>query len=228
MSRARDMANLGVQAGSGLDASDITTGTFSTSVIPNLAGDKITSGTLSNTVQDNITRLGTVTSGTFNGTFPAGNVIQGGIIDLPATAVNCDDGSNGDASSGTNVVHDGGGSLLGDTTITPKSNSSKFLFHLSVHGDLNSAGPTPTKLALWSSKSGTHGLVIETYWHSRVASEEPLPHVGTGFFDNTDGNNFTVKLRGYTTTSVELSIGKIRNQSNSNKTSSIVFYEVQT
>tara|TARA_S200002703_G_C3691156_1_gene212256 strand:- start:69 stop:710 length:642 start_codon:yes stop_codon:yes gene_type:complete len=61
------MANLGVQAGSGLDASDITTGTFSTSVIPNLAGDKITSGTLSTTVQDNITRLGTVTSGTFNG-----------------------------------------------------------------------------------------------------------------------------------------------------------------
>lgn len=50
MSRARDMANLGAQAGSGLDASDITT------------------GTLGNTVQDNITRLGVVTTGTFNGT----------------------------------------------------------------------------------------------------------------------------------------------------------------
>tara|TARA_R100001594_G_C4013453_1_gene257521 strand:+ start:412 stop:1050 length:639 start_codon:yes stop_codon:yes gene_type:complete len=58
MSRARDMANLGVQAGSGFDASDLTT------------------GTLGNTVQDNITRLGTVTSGTFNGTFPSGHVIQ--------------------------------------------------------------------------------------------------------------------------------------------------------
>ena len=45
MSRARDMANLGAQAGSGLDASDITT------------------GTLGNTVQDNITRLGAVTQG---------------------------------------------------------------------------------------------------------------------------------------------------------------------
>ena len=50
MSRARDMANLGSQAGSGFDASDLTT------------------GTLGNTVQDNITRLGTVTTGTFNGT----------------------------------------------------------------------------------------------------------------------------------------------------------------
>ena len=43
MSRARDMANLGAQAGSGFDASDLTT------------------GTLGNTVQDNITRLGKVT-----------------------------------------------------------------------------------------------------------------------------------------------------------------------
>ena len=50
MSRARDMANLGAQAGSGFDASDLTT------------------GTLGNTVQDNITRLGTVTTGTFNST----------------------------------------------------------------------------------------------------------------------------------------------------------------
>jgi hypothetical protein len=39
------MANLGAQAGSGFDASDLTT------------------GTLGNTVQDNITRLGTVTQG---------------------------------------------------------------------------------------------------------------------------------------------------------------------
>lgn len=58
MSRARDMANLGDQAGSGLDASDLTT------------------GTLGNTVQDNITRLGTVTTGTIGSgvTFPSGIV----------------------------------------------------------------------------------------------------------------------------------------------------------
>ena len=73
MSRARDMANLGSQAGSGFDASDLTT------------------GTLGNTVQDNITRLGTVTTGTLSHgttlqkwvdssntgvTFPDGHVIQ--------------------------------------------------------------------------------------------------------------------------------------------------------
>jgi len=58
------MANLGSQAGSGLDASDITT------------------GTLGNTVQDNITRLGTVTTGTMNNTigssatFPSKHIIQ--------------------------------------------------------------------------------------------------------------------------------------------------------
>ena len=73
MSRARDLANLGDQAGSGFDASDLTT------------------GTLGNTVQDNITRLGTVTTGTLSHgttlqgyvdssntgvTFPAGTIIQ--------------------------------------------------------------------------------------------------------------------------------------------------------
>ena len=59
--RARDIANLGSQAGSGLDASDITT------------------GTLGNTVQDNITRLGTVTAGNISHAdivYPAGHVIQ--------------------------------------------------------------------------------------------------------------------------------------------------------
>ena len=59
------MANLGAQAGSGLDASDITT------------------GTLGNTVQDNITRLGTVTTGTFNGT--VGTSATHGNINLKRT-----------------------------------------------------------------------------------------------------------------------------------------------
>tara|TARA_R110002051_G_C8598009_1_gene479948 strand:+ start:20 stop:598 length:579 start_codon:yes stop_codon:yes gene_type:complete len=60
MSRARDNANLGAQAGSGLDASDIT------------------SGTLGNTVQDNITRLGTVTTGTMSNTIGTSATITTG------------------------------------------------------------------------------------------------------------------------------------------------------
>ena len=59
--RARDIANLGSQAGSGLDASDIT------------------EGTLGSTVQDNITRLGTVAAGNLSNTaivWPAGHIIQ--------------------------------------------------------------------------------------------------------------------------------------------------------
>ncbi len=62
MSRARDMANLGAQAGSGFDASDLTT------------------GTLGNTVQDNITRLGTVTTGTMNNTIGSSATFPDGMV----------------------------------------------------------------------------------------------------------------------------------------------------
>ena len=123
MSRARDMANLGAQAGSGLDASDITTGTFSTSVIPNLAGDKITSGTLSNTVQDNITRLGTVTTGTMNNTigssatFPAGTVVGHTAIQRASSQI---------TKSGSPTELDSNLRL----TYTAKSSSNKLLFQV--------------------------------------------------------------------------------------------------
>tara|TARA_R100000234_G_scaffold112933_1_gene86953 strand:- start:553 stop:1191 length:639 start_codon:yes stop_codon:yes gene_type:complete len=79
------MANLGTQAGSGFDASDLTT------------------GTLGNTVQDNITRLGTVTTGTMKNTihsdttFPAGHVIQ--------TVTNEDtDGTSASGNSSSNAT----------------------------------------------------------------------------------------------------------------------------
>lgn len=81
MSRARDMANLGDQAGSGLDASDLTT------------------GTLGNTVQDNITRLGTVTTGTMkntihsDATFPAGSVIYADNFSFTSTEAGSDPGT---------------------------------------------------------------------------------------------------------------------------------------
>ena len=56
------MANLGAQAGSGFDASDLTT------------------GTLGNTVQDNITRLGTVTTGTMNNTIGSSATFPSGVV----------------------------------------------------------------------------------------------------------------------------------------------------
>ena len=73
MSRARDLANLG----DGIDTSSITSGTFADARIPDLATSKITSGTFADAriAQSNVTQhesaidaLGTVTSGTFNGT----------------------------------------------------------------------------------------------------------------------------------------------------------------
>ena len=161
---------------------------------------------------------------------PTGSVIQGGIIDIPAVNVNCNDGTPNTAEASVEATHNSGGQILGDTTITPKSNSSKFLFHLSIHVDSDSAGGMPTKIALWGGSSNT--LILETYWHTRYNNSEPLPHVGTGFLDNTTGNAFTVKMRGYTTIGAQLRIGQLGSGSSlvtqSNKTSSLTFYEVQT
>jgi len=104
VSRARDLANLG----DGITASDI----------PNLAGDKITSGTLGNTVQDNITRLGTVTTGTMNNTigsnatFPAGNILQ--VVDAEVA----------DVSTLATGMHD----IISKTFTTKKANSKFILF----------------------------------------------------------------------------------------------------
>ena len=81
-----------VQAGPGSGTLDVSSGTFTTSTAQKQAivdgatieAQDLASGsgtTLPNNVQDNITRLGTVTSGTFSGTlgsvtFPAGMVIK--------------------------------------------------------------------------------------------------------------------------------------------------------
>ena len=94
------MANLGTQAGSGFDASDLTT------------------GTLGNTVQDNITRLGTVTTGTINNTIgssavlPAGNILQ--VVEAHIA----------DVATLATGMHD----IVSKTFTTKKANSKFILF----------------------------------------------------------------------------------------------------
>ena len=78
MSRARILADY-VSSGDELaDKAPLASPAF-TGTPTGITGTHITSGTLGNTVQDNITRLGTVTSGNLSNTaivYPAGHVIQ--------------------------------------------------------------------------------------------------------------------------------------------------------
>jgi hypothetical protein len=103
MTRARDMANLGSQAGSGLDASDITSG-----VLPS----GVTGGS-------GLTALGTITAGNISHAdivYPVGHVLQvvhnnsSSQFDIPAFS------AGGFATSGFAC------------SITPKTTTSKILF----------------------------------------------------------------------------------------------------
>ena len=73
MSRARDMANLGSQAGSGLDASDITTGVLPVGVTGGSGLNAVSPANLASGVLpvgvtggSGLTALGTVTAGTLS------------------------------------------------------------------------------------------------------------------------------------------------------------------
>ena len=102
MTRARDMANLGSQAGSGLDASDITTGVLPVGV----------------TGGSGLTALGTVTAGNLANTaivYPAGHVLQ-----VVSDSANRDSKRTTTAQS---FVEDTGYSV----TITPSNTSNKIL-----------------------------------------------------------------------------------------------------
>ena len=107
MSRARDLANLGTQAGSGLDASDITTGVLPVGV----------------TGGSGLTALGTVTSGNLSNSaivYPAGHVLQ--------TATIMGSGTNQTkAADGTWADMAFGGGTMEVTMTTKKANSKFFL-----------------------------------------------------------------------------------------------------
>ena len=107
MSRARDIANYG----DGIDTSSITSGTLADARIPNLATSKITSGTFADAriAQSNVTQhesaidaLGTVTSGTFNGTI--GTLATHGNINLKRTKSYSGVFSNGNNGDTHNIL----------------------------------------------------------------------------------------------------------------------------
>ena len=140
MSRARDMANLGAQAGSGFDASDLTT------------------GTLGNTVQDNITRLGTVTTGTMNNTigssatFPTGHVIQ--TIAKRAT-------TNSDSTTSSEVANISGDSTSFEQQITITSGNKVLVTINGILSMLRSGGDVGGALGIYVTQSGSSTAVYD-------------------------------------------------------------------
>ena len=135
MSRARDMANLGAQAGSGLDASDITT------------------GTLGNTVQDNITRLGTVTTGTFNGTIGGTTVYPSGSI----RQIRMNTAESAKSATNSAVVN------IFSESITTGSQNSKVLITFSGRAYTGSAS-TELYITFGTSSGGTDIDTFATLW----------------------------------------------------------------
>ena len=186
MTRARDMANLGSQAGSGLDASDITT------------------GTLGNTVQDNITRLGTVTTGTMNNTigssatFPAGHIIQvkaAANFDTNISGGYTDGGLNDfegvsqtditlDRTANTSVIY----WLQGGGVYKSSSGASLFVLGRRTSGPTYSGGSG-------SGHSGTN-LGHATYGHCRVygGTDLLLPFSVMAFDHANINGNYTYRF----------------------------------
>ena len=89
MSRSNDIAGLTTSILDGVTATEVGLGNVTneskatmfasptfTGTVSGVDAGHLTTGTLGNTVQDNITRLGTVTTGTFNGTLGAGMVVN--------------------------------------------------------------------------------------------------------------------------------------------------------
>jgi len=134
-----------------------------------ITGSHITSGTLGNTVQDNITRLGTVTAGNLSNTaivYPAGHVLQI-VWNHYSTQL----------TKTTTAYED-----LGlNATITPKTTSNKILIQWIVQA----------KLATTQSGYGTKLL------HNASGSYDTSPYESTAYAVYTDVASNQLRL--YTT-----------------------------
>ena len=213
MSRARDMANLGTQAGSGFDASDLTT------------------GTLGNTVQDNITRLGTVTTGTLSHgttlqgyvdssntgvTFPAGTIVQ------VVKVIQAQDEYHSSTSFSPNKSNI-------TLQITPKFASSNIIIHVSGTGYATSSSAY-AYYDLYKNASD----ITETYGMSGVSAG--LSQLGTNgnwgpmnfTFEDTCSENSTSQKTYAVTWRAHAVNGNVYFGWGSNAKASIFAYEVTT
>jgi len=201
MSRARDMANLGSQAGSGFDASDLTT------------------GTLGNTVQDNITRLGTVASGTFNGTIgssanmPSGTVIKMGQTKFTGDAYKSSSGDYSGFVNAPSFTPDGGpnntstiyafANLYLETAFTTGANNLKGVKFQIIGDDITNVTTSGTLVG--SVDYGGSGSQVR-YWFSTSLQGVTLDGtgnapitVGVAVKNEIDSNNSSVTVYGNNT-----------------------------
>lgn len=128
MSRARILADY-VSSGDELALKAPLASPAFTGTPTGITGTHITSGTLGNTVQDNITRLGTVTAGNLSNTaivYPNGHIIQ---IEFgeTQTQTTCNDSS---WTTATNLNVD----------ITPTDPTNKILVTLHMNYQFNNSG----------------------------------------------------------------------------------------
>ena len=193
MSRARDLANLGDQAGSGLDASDITT------------------GTLGNTVQDNITRLGTVTTGTLKNTihseatFPSKMVVKT---------------ENVTSTTQVAVINDGVTVLLVCTFVRVSASSHFVLFghvHLGAYNDDVNQDANDPRILLRENNAGAgestinvnNNITSKGFYRSDV----PMWRTSVNYLGLYDLHNFPFAIKRSLSGSVGDSIDfKIRIQ----------------
>lgn len=186
MSRARDMANLGAQAGSGFDASDLTT------------------GTLGNTVQDNITRLGTVTTGTFEGTLNSSTTLPGySVVYADSSTLSGSSTQTYTFSSSGSYVYDGFYDVGLELTITSAnaSKGSKILVWFNHGIGLgNSGGSNPRSQAHYRliRTAPSSSVVSSGYWVGHQGDGVPYPRMaisGHALSDRTESGDYTYKVQ---------------------------------
>ena len=194
------MANLGSQAGSGLDASDITT------------------GTLGNTVQDNVTRLGTVTVGNLSNTaivHRTGTIIQ-------TVAENYIGGNSDTTTSDTQVICEASSVKHWKCTIDNVLADSEVLINVTFTFELAHLGIDPNcGFSIWrgtSTKifpSGNEGQAA-FYFCPRTTGTQTQFYCGTTniqWLDNSPDTGSTTYYLGYACGHTTVKIGSTTSSS---------------